>query len=252
MPAADPGYRLLLVEDDGDLADAIDIKFSSAGFRVLRVATGTAGVEVATSRPIDLLMLDLMLPDMRGERVLEILRKRSNLPVLIISADCEEKSKINGLGLGADGYITKPFSLKELEAYTRAILRRSTVSALACDSPDPTEPHTRLRCHGVEMLLDCVEAYVDGQPIELSRTEFDLLRYFMEHAGVAVTAEQLVAAVWGYSGYDRHIVETNVYRLRRKIEHDANDPRRLVTVRGFGYKFTAGADGPGLQTGNGG
>lgn len=177
---------------------------------------------------------------------------RSNLPVLIISADCEEKSKITGLGLGADGYITKPFSLKELEAYTRAILRRSTVSALACDSPDPTEPHTRLRCHGVEMLLDRVEAYVDGQPIELSRTEFDLLRYFMEHAGVAVTAEQLVAAVWGYSGYDRHIVETNVYRLRRKIEHDANDSRRLVTVRGFGYKFTAGADGQGLHTGNGG
>lgn len=103
MPAANPGYRLLLVEDDVDLAEAIHTKFSNAGFRVLRVETGTAGVEVATSRPIDLLMLDLMLPDMRGEKVLEILRRSSNLPVLIISADSDEQSKIGGLNLGADG-----------------------------------------------------------------------------------------------------------------------------------------------------
>lgn len=245
MPATDPGYRLLLVEDDVDLADAIHTRFSNAGFRVLRVGTGTAGVEVATSRPIDLLMLDLMLPDMRGEKVLEILRRRSNLPVLIISADCNEQTKIGGLNLGADGYITKPFSLKELEAHTRAILRRSTVSTLSNSYEEMAEPHTRLKCNGVEMLLDSVEAYVDGQLIELSRTEFDILRYFIEHAGVAVTAEQLVAAVWGYSGYDRHIVETNVYRLRRKIECDANAPQRLVTIRGFGYKFSVGTNGDG-------
>ncbi len=140
------------------------------------------------------------------------------------------------------------FSLKELEAHTRAILRRSTVSTLNYGREDTDEPHCYLQCHGVEMFLDSAEAYVDGELIDLSRTEFDVLRYFMEHAGVAVTAEQLVAAVWGYTGYDRHIVETNVYRLRRKIEQNANDPQRLITVRGFGYKFTEGTNGEAQAT----
>lgn len=240
MPSEDSRYRLLLIEDDLNLADAIATRFGNAGFRVLRVGTGTLGLEIATAREIDLLMLDLKLPDMRGEKVLEIVRRRSNLPVLIISSNRDEQSKIGGLNLGADGYITKPFSLKELEAHARAILRRSTVSTLSRPYEDTAKPHTRLQCHGVELFLDSREAYVDGETLELSPTEFGVLRYLIERAGIAVTAEQLLATVWGYDGYDRHIVETNVYRLRQKIEKDAGTPERLVTVRGYGYKFTTG------------
>jgi len=233
------GYQLLLVEDDANLSDAIARKLTKAGFDVFRVTKGCSGVEIATTRAIDLVMLDLDLPDMRGEQVLKIVRDRSNLPVLIISCNQEEATKIGGLDLGADGYLTKPFSLKELEAHVRAILRRSTVRNLSPDSDSTVEPHTRLKCNGVELLLDRREVYVDGGLIEVSPTEFQILRYFMEHAGSAVSAHQLVASVWGYNGYDRHIVETNVYRLRQKIELDPGDPERLVTVRGYGYKFEA-------------
>lgn len=248
MPSEESKYRLLLVEDDLNLADAICTRFNKAGFRVLRVETGTAGVELATSRAIDLLMLDLKLPDMRGEKVLEIVRGRSNLPVLIISAERDEQARIGGLNLGADGYISKPFSLKELEAYTRAILRRSTVSVMNTESEDAVTAQTHLHCNGVDLVLDSREAYVDGDSVELSPTEFDLLRYLMERAGTAVTSEQLLATVWGYDGYDRHIVETNIYRLRQKVEDDSRDPRRVVTVRCFGYKFTTGDNGHSLHS----
>ncbi|MGI5818540.1 MAG: response regulator transcription factor [Armatimonadota bacterium] len=241
MSIQDTGYQLLLVEDDPNLSDAISRKLGNAGFRVLRVGRGCSGVEIATTRAIDLIMLDLDLPDMRGEQVLEIVRDRSNLPVLIISCNQEECTKIAGLDLGADGYLTKPFSLKELEAYVRAILRRSTVRDLSRGCEEEAEPHTRLRCNGVELILDRRQAYVDGELIELTLTEFQILRYFIEHAGAAVSAQQLVVSVWGYNGYDRHIVETNVYRLRQKIEKDPRDPERLVTVRGYGYKFILGA-----------
>ena len=237
MSKRDTGHRLLLVEDDVHLADAIARKLDKAGFVMLRVGTGCSGVEIATTRPIDLLILDLNLPDMRGEQVLELVRSQSNMPVLIISCNKEETTKIRGLDLGADGYLTKPLSLKELEAHVRAVLRRSTVRNLSRDCEEAGEPHTRLKCNGVELLLDKRQAFVDGEAIELSPTEFQILRYFIEHAGAAVSAQQLVASIWGYNGYDRHIVETNVYRLRQKIEDDPKAPERLVTVRGYGYKF---------------
>ncbi|MFP4249285.1 MAG: response regulator transcription factor [Armatimonadota bacterium] len=243
MSMCDTGHRLLLVEDDANLADAIARKFDKAGFAMLRVGTGCSGVEIATTRQIDLLILDLNLPDMRGEEVLEIVRNQSNMPVLIISCNREETTKIRGLDLGADGYLTKPLSLKELEAHVRSILRRSTVQALSGEPQDIGEPHTCLTCNGVELRLDRREVCVEGKLIELSPTEFQILRYFIEHAGAAVSADQLVASVWGYNGYDRHIVETNVYRLRKKIEEDPKSPKRLVTVRGYGYKFERNGEG---------
>ncbi len=233
-------YRLLLVEDDVNLADAIATKLSNAGFTMMKVTTGSSGLKLATTREIDLLMLDLNLPDISGEKVLEIVRARSNVPVLIISCKKDENARINGFHTGADGYMTKPLSLKELEAQVRAILRRSTVASLGQACCDNTrDSHTMLRCNGVELILHRDEAYVDGEPIELGPIEFQILRYFMEHAGSTVSAQQLVAAVWGH-GYDRHIVETNVHRLRQKIEEDPKKPQRLVTVRGYGYMYEMG------------
>ncbi len=230
--------QLLLIDDDVNLAEAIKRRLEGSGFVVSRVPTGTAGVDIATTRPIDLLLLDLNLPDMAGEEVLQLVRTQSNLPVLIISCEDDEKSRINGFDLGADGYMTKPLSLKELEAQVRAILRRSTVTSLAqTSSSDITQPHSRLKCDGVELILNERQAFVNGEEIHLSATEFQVLRYFIEHAGSAVSAQQILSSVWGYSGYDRHIVETNVYRLRKKIEDDPKQPQRLVTVRSYGYKY---------------
>lgn len=234
---------LLLVEDDANLAAAISTKLSQHEYAVLHADTGAAGLELASRRQPDLLLLDLMLPDYAGEDILRHVREQSNVPVIIISAKDHETARITGLEIGADDYLTKPFSLRELVERVRAVLRRSRLPAFAASPMEGAVEHSRLVCGGVELALDSREATVDGSPVDLSPTEFKLLRYFMEHAGKAVSTDQVINAVWGYNGYDRHIVEANIYRLRSKIEEDRTQPRRLVTVRGFGYKFGSNGQG---------
>ena len=228
---------LLLVEDDLDLAAAITRKLSASDFRMLHTPIGGAAVDMVRSRQPDLMILDLMLPDMTGEEVLAQVREESNIPVVIISAKCDEASRINGLDCGADDYVIKPLSLSELLARVEALLRRAHITPVARNNGSARATMSALSFGGIELLLAEREALVDGAPIELSPTEFRLLRMLVERGGTAVSADRIVTSVWGYDGYDRHIVETNISRLRSKLESDPRDPQRLLTVRGFGYKL---------------
>ncbi len=235
--AAENG-TVLLVDDDNDLATAVERRLKKRGYYVLHACSGHAGLDCVGRQNFDIMLLDLMLPDMPGERLLDHVREYSNLPVIVISAKSQIDDRIELLRLGADDYLTKPFSLEELSMRVEAVLRRSRVArSMPSTGRNPGDNYSTLVCGDVDLHINSRETFVGGVPVELSATEFRLLRYLMERAGTAVSAEQLIEQVWGYNGYDRHIVEANIHRLRQKIENDPRRPTRLLTARGFGYKF---------------
>ncbi len=230
---------LLLVEDDLTLAAALEHRLRRSRFKVLHAASGRAAFSVFDAGEPDLVILDLMLPDVPGEEVLDWVRENSNIPVIIISAKSAESDRIGTLNNGADDYITKPLSLSELEARIRAVLRRSWISTENDDNGNGSAHRSRseLSYGGITLGLSTREVWLDGERLEVSPIEFKLLRVLTERGGSAVSVEQIIRSVWSYDGYDRHIVESNIHRLRHKIEEDPRHPRRLVTVRGFGYKL---------------
>ena len=235
MPQTDA--KVLLVEDDPELATALAVKFAHSSYELIHAATGSAGLELVQTEQPDLVILDLMLPDIPGEQVLEHVREQSSLPVVIISAKCEEHDKILGLQNGADDYVTKPLSPRELVARVDAVLRRSRVVKQSSEPHPSGWPHSILRGAGIELNLQSREVQVDDREIEVTPTEFGLLRALVERAGAALSIDHLLKNVWGYDGYDRHIVEAHMCRLRAKIEAKPSDPSRIVTVRGFGYRL---------------
>lgn len=230
---------LLLVEDDDVLGDAITRKLQRLTNCLLHTTTGTTALNIVDERDPDMILLDLMLPDMPGEEVLAQVREQSATPVIIISSKSEEADRINGLQSGADDYITKPLSLRELEARVRSLMRRFQVAAVngRGERAEPPQSHSTLSYAGVKLDLASREVWLEGQPIEVTPTEFKLLRVLVERGGAAASPEQIIHRVWGYDGYDSHIVESNIYRLRTKLEGDSGERQRLVTVRGFGYKL---------------
>jgi len=235
---------LLLVEDDLTLAAALEHRLRRARYKVLHAPSGRAAFNVFDAGEPDLVILDLMLPDVPGEEILDWVREKSNIPVIIISAKCEESDRIGTLNNGADDYITKPLSLTELEARIKAVLRRSWMPANDAGNngngngkSSPRRSHSELSYGGITLALSAHEVWLDGERLEVSPTEFRLLRVLAERGGSAVSVEQIIRGVWSYDGYDRHIVESNIHRLRHKIEKDPRNPQRLVTVRGFGYKL---------------
>jgi len=232
---------LLLVEDDADLAAALLVRFRNNFYELLHAPTGGAALRLVNSHEPDLLILDLMLPDMPGEEVLQRIRQQSNVPVVIISAKSEELDRINGLEAGADDYVTKPLSPRELVSRVNAVLRRSRITGTNGNGRRraPRASHSVLRLGDIMLELDKREASIGGQPLELSPTEFRLLRVLVERGGSAISVDQILQSVWAYDGYDRHIVESCIHRLRSKIEDDPCSPKRLLTIRGFGYKLRA-------------
>lgn len=230
---------LLLVEDDLTLAAALEHRLRRSRYKVLHAPSGRAAFTVFDAGQPDLVILDLMLPDVPGEEVLDWVRENSNIPVIIISAKSEESDRIGTLNNGADDYITKPLSLSELEARIKAVLRRSWMPSGNGDGDNGSahKSHSELSYAGVTIALSTREVWLDGERLDVSPTEFKLLRVLAERGGSAVSVEQIIRSVWSYDGYDRHIVESNIHRLRHKIEEDPRDPQRLVTVRGFGYKL---------------
>ena len=218
--------RILVIEDENDIRQLLRFNLEREGFAVLEAADGLGGLHMATSELPDLVVLDVMLPGRDGFSVLEELRRRGvGTPVLMLTARGEEVDRIVGLTLGADDYVVKPFSVRELVLRIRAILRRGNRPGMG----------TAL-CRGA-LLLD-VEAHrvtLDGQEVALTATEFRLLEDLMRHAGAVRTREQLLNAVWGYSfeGYAR-TVDTHVRRLRAKLGEEA---AALETVRGVGYRL---------------
>ncbi len=228
--------RVLIVEDDPDIAQLISMHVAEAGYEAVQVETGEAGLEVFNASVPDLVVLDLMLPGIDGLEVCKQIRKQNErIPVLMLTAKSTELDRVLGLELGADDYLTKPFSVVELMARIKALFRR--VEALSASTP---EPDTQPLLSFSELTIDTRRHKVTSTKgeIDLTAREFDLLLYLASSPGQVFSRAQLLDAVWGYDhdGYE-HTVNTHINRLRIKIETDPAKPEYVQTVWGVGYKF---------------
>jgi DNA-binding response OmpR family regulator len=227
---------LLVVEDDENISSAISEYFSRAGYNVKTVEDGLMGVKSALDDPPDAVVLDLMLPKMDGLAVCRELREKANhMPILMLTAKDDVVDKVLGLEMGADDYITKPFSLRELEARIKSVLRRSRTSVNADGGKDEA-PVVRgnLRIDPARR-----EVTIGERQVELTPKEFDLLRLFAANPGRVFPRKYLLEKIWDYSyeGYDRTI-DSHINRLRAKIEQNPENPQMVLTVWGIGYKFS--------------
>ncbi|MEO3754786.1 response regulator transcription factor [Streptomyces sp. B6B3] len=223
--------RILVVDDDEPIREVLELVLRAEAFEVRTAGTARAGLEELERSGADLVLLDLTLPDRSGIEVCRQLRSRSRVAVIIVSARDSETDRVVGLEVGADDYVTKPFSPRELVARIRAVLRRRG------EWWEEEDPST-LEAGPVRMDVERHEVAVGGRPVELPLREFDLLAVLLRNAGRVLTRLQLIDRVWGadYVG-DTKTLDVHVKRLREKIEPDSANPRWLVTVRGVGYKF---------------
>ena len=233
------GAEILVAEDQADIRDLIALNLRQAGYAVTPVADGRAALDNQLERAADLLILDLMMPGLDGLEVCKALRaKGTATPILMLTAKSTELDRVLGLELGADDYLTKPFSMAELLARVKALLRRAELLRQAQKSQAQGTGTASLRNGEVEIQVARREVKVRGQAVELTALEFDLLLYFAQHPGHVFARAQLLDAVWGYSheGYE-HTVTTHINRLRAKLESDPMRPQLILTVRGAGYKM---------------
>ncbi|MBF6352626.1 MULTISPECIES: response regulator transcription factor [Nocardia] len=226
---------VLIVEDEESLADPLAFLLRKEGFEVTVVGDGPSALAEFDRSGADIVLLDLMLPGMSGTDVCKQLRTRSGVPVIMVTARDSEIDKVVGLELGADDYVTKPYSARELIARIRAVLRRG-----AGDELDAGSENGVLEAGPVRMDVDRHTVLVNGNPVTLPLKEFDLLEYLLRNSGRVLTRGQLIDRVWGadYVG-DTKTLDVHVKRLRSKIESDPARPEHLVTVRGLGYKLEA-------------
>ncbi|MEY9876010.1 two-component system response regulator RegX3 [Streptacidiphilus sp. MAP12-33] len=224
--------RVLVVEDEESFSDALSYMLRKEGFEVAIAATGPDALDQFERNGADLVLLDLMLPGLPGTEVCRQLRAKSSVPVIMVTAKDSEIDKVVGLEIGADDYVTKPYSTRELVARIRAVLRRRGETEETSGGPGALEAGP------VRMDVDRHVVTVDGAKVDLPLKEFDLLEMLLRNAGRVLTRMQLIDRVWGadYVG-DTKTLDVHVKRLRAKIEPDPGAPRYLVTVRGLGYKF---------------
>ena len=222
--------RVLVVEDEESFSDALSYMLRKEGFEPVVATTGPEALAEFDRGGADIVLLDLMLPGLPGTEVCRQLRSRSGVPIIMLTAKDSEVDKVVGLELGADDYVTKPYSARELVARIRAVLRRRGDVEAPADSALEAGP--------VRMDVERHVVSVDGEPVALPLKEFDLLELLMRNAGRVLTRVQLIDRVWGsdYVG-DTKTLDVHVKRLRAKIEPDPANPKHLVTVRGLGYKF---------------
>jgi two-component system response regulator RegX3 len=224
--------RLLVIEDEPSISEPLAYMLEKEGFEVAIAATGPAGLEEYARSGADLVLLDVMLPGLSGTEVCRSLRQTSSVPIIMLTARDSEIDKVVGLELGADDYVTKPFSHRELLARIRAVMRRRA---------EPEEPTAVvLEAGPVRMDVERHRVTVDGDPVQLPLKEFELLEMLLRNAGRVLTRSQLIDRVWGadYVG-DTKTLDVHVKRLRAKVEAEPRTPKHLVTVRGLGYKFEA-------------
>jgi DNA-binding response OmpR family regulator len=223
--------RVLIIEDDPNVAEVVGRYLSREGYEVEIAVDGASGLERALSDPPELVVLDLMLPNLGGLEVCRRIRASAPVPVIILTALGEEADRIVGLELGADDYVAKPFSPRELTARVKAVLRRAT-GPLA-----PQSGPAVLRAGDLEVDPTAHEARLAGELVALTAKEFDLLQYLMENPRRAFRREELLDRVWGFSYGDTSTVTVHIRRLREKIEADPSAPRYVKTVWGVGYRF---------------
>jgi two-component system, OmpR family, response regulator RegX3 len=225
-------HRVLVVEDEPGLAESVRYALDVEGFDVLVADSGVGGLESARVNQPDLVLLDLMLPGMSGLDVCRQIRLSSDVPIIMLTAKDAESDKVAGLELGADDYMTKPFSMRELVARIRAQLRRATKSGVLAESNEV------LRGGPIELDIDAHQTRVDGEPVDLRPKEFELLESLMRRRNRLAPRHTLIDEVWGPSYFgDTKTLDVHIKRLRQKLEPDPSHPRLIVTVRGLGYKF---------------
>ena len=232
MDAPPVAARVLIIEDDDTVAEVVGRYLAREGYDVEIESDGVTSLGRALSDPPDLVVLDLMLPSLGGLEVCKRIRAAAPVPVIILTALGEETDRIVGLELGADDYVAKPFSPRELTARVKAVLRRAN-GPLTASTGTPAV----LRAGALEVDVTAHEARLDGELVALTAKEFDLLAYLMEHPRRAFRREQLLEQVWGFSYGDTSTVTVHIRRLREKIEADPSSPRYVCTVWGVGYRF---------------
>ncbi len=230
---------ILLVEDDPNLRDTLAYRLRHEGYQVVTAADGPHAVEAARKARPDLIVLDLMLPGMDGLEVCKQVRampETQSAPIIMLTARAEESDKILGLELGADDYVTKPFSWPELRARIRTQLRRQ--EQLSGENASPVVKQGIIEADSLRIDLDRRQVWLDGQEVELATRLFDLLAFLVQHRGIVLTRGRLLEHVWGYDyAGDTRTVDVHVRWLREKIERDPSNPQLIQTVRGVGYRF---------------
>jgi two-component system response regulator VicR len=225
---------ILIVDDEKPIVDILVYNLEKEGYNTLEANDGLTAVDTALSKKPDLILLDIMLPKMDGLTVCKKIRSSLNVPILMLTAKDEEIDKILGLELGADDYITKPFSVRELMARIKANLRKTEVKESVETISDIKTK--KIVVGALELDLDRFEAKVNGEVIDLTIREFEVLKFLANQAGQVITREVLLEKVWGYEYYgDIRTVDVTVRRIRGKIEKDTANPKILITKRGVGY-----------------
>ena len=225
--------KILIVEDDQNLLAALKYNFLKESYSVITAVEGTQAIETARSERPELIVLDVMLPKLSGFEVCRILRKEMTVPILMLTAKTEEADKIVGLEIGADDYMTKPFSMRELLARIRAMLRRADMSI-----PQPAGEQKHLKIGDLEIDIGRHQVFCRSVPLDLTPKEYDLLVFLTRNKGLVFSREQLLDKVWGYDyAGDTRTVDVHIRWLRQKIETDPAHPENLLTVRGAGYKL---------------
>lgn len=228
----DNAIKILVVDDEPNIADVIKSFLESKGYVVVTADTGLKALEAFQREPISLIVLDLMLPGLSGEEVCKAIRKRSRVPIIMLTAKSEEESMLEGLGIGADDYIAKPFSLKELHARIEAVLRRS--------SADLVPLFAKFSFNGGDLMIDFSShaVYKKGEEVKLTPNEFNLLIALVKYPNKVFSRDELISIAFNneFEGYDR-AVDSHIKNLRKKIETDPKKPVYILTIHGVGYKF---------------
>ncbi len=224
-------YRILVVDDEERMVRFIRLNLEHDGFQVVEAYRGAQAMDKLRSTLPDLVLLDVMMPDIEGFEVLQMIREVSSVPVIMLTAKGEEDDRVRGLELGADDYITKPFSPRELVSRVKAVLRRTESSA--------TSTHGLIEIDDrLKIDFDRREVWVDNELVPLRPTEYRLLYHLVQNAGWVITHDQILAKVWGYEYRDEpHYVRLYINYLRKKIEKDPANPQYILTERGIGYRF---------------
>ena len=227
-PDGMPPKTVLVVDDEERLVALLDSYLTQQGFRVVTASNGVEALDVARRERPDLIVLDWMMPGLDGLGFLTEHRQESETPIIVLTARVDDDDKVVGLELGADDYVTKPFGLRELLARIRAVLRR----------PGPRQKFEEFAFGDARLRLRGRQAFKAGREVKLTRKEFDLLRYLVEHPGEVITRDRLLDEVWGYDQFPTtRTVDTHVLRLRQKFEEDPEHPRHILTAHGQGYRF---------------
>jgi two-component system KDP operon response regulator KdpE len=223
--------KILVVDDEERMVRFIHLNLEHDGFRVIEAYNGNQAINKARSDLPDLVLLDVMMPDLDGFEVLRVLREVSSVPVIMLTAKGEEEDRVRGLELGADDYITKPFSPRELVSRVRAVLRRTEMATATTHGLIQVDDRLKID-------FDRREVWVEDKLVKLRPTEYRLLYHLVQNAGWVITHDQLLAKVWGYEYRDEpHYVRLYINYLRKKLEEDPANPKYILTERGIGYRF---------------